>query len=131
MMADLLVPVDPEAYAIRYLSDLFIRVRDLNGYVASTDIPDGTVPGRFVRVAYVGNTEMKFGERCQLVLQVWHPTNDDYIRQRVARVLVAHMRRDLRAAKNLGPIRIPDPADATRQISQVSVTIGLLPDQEN
>lgn len=118
---------DAEKAVIDYLMPLLSAYDD----TVSIDVRGGG--GRLVRVRRIGGVELTPGhDQPTLDLLVWH--DDDAKRMRLAQQLWAW----LRAANNdpagdtavvcysstfLGPRQLPDPADATKTVCMVTVSM--------
>ena len=115
------------------------------GVTVGTKVPPGTSPGRYVRLRRLGGVELhRVADSPRLQAQVWYTTGaitDEKNRQDLAQLVWALLRGIrgqqvtiagwpvpvvcYRVATFGGPANVPDPADATKTITQLSVEIGM------
>lgn len=115
------------------------------GVTVGTKLPPGTSPGKYVRLRRLGGVELHMvADSPRLQAQVWYQTgspSDETSRQALAQLVWALLRgiqgqevtvpgwpvpvTCYRVATFSGPIPVPDPADASRTISQLAVEIGM------
>jgi hypothetical protein len=115
------------------------------GVGVSTKLPPATSPAKHVRLRRVGGVELhEVADSPRVQAQVWYSTGavaDEKSRNDLAQLVWALLRgirgQDVtvpgwpvpvvcyRVATFSGPIPVPDPADSTRTISQLTVEIGM------
>jgi hypothetical protein len=107
---------DAEQYMAGYVRDLIAATPQLAGYKVGTTVAAGTTPKLYVQVRKIGGTEDQgLNERARVDLRVWgdNQPGGDYERMQTARVILAHIRRDLNPPVMAVPVNLPDPADQT------------------
>lgn len=107
---------DAEQFTIDYLQGLLPGLSQLAGYKVGTKVTPGTTPRMFVQVRKIGgDEEQRVAERARIDIRVWddNQPGSDAARMRNARILLAHMRRDLGCRVMAVPVNLPDPADPT------------------
>jgi hypothetical protein len=115
------------------------------GVTVGTKVPPGTSPGKYVRLRRLGGVELhRVADNPRLQAQVWYTTGaitDEKNRQDLAQLVWALLRGIrgqqvtiagwpvpvvcYRVATFGGPANVPDPADDTKTITQLSVEIGM------
>ncbi|WP_431881575.1 hypothetical protein [Micromonospora chalcea] len=115
------------------------------GVTVGTKVPPATTPGRYVRIRRLGGTELHHvADSPRLQAQVWFSTNapsDELNRQALAQMVWALLRgmrgssvavpgwptavTCYRVTTFGGPANVPDPADAARVITQLTVEVGM------
>lgn len=115
------------------------------GVTVGTKVMPGTSPGKYVRLRRLGGVELhQVADSPRLQAQIWYSTggvSDEKNRNDLAQLVWALLRgiqgQDVtipgwpvpvtcyRVATFSGPIPVPDPADASRTISQLTVEIGM------
>lgn len=115
------------------------------GVTVGTRVAPAQSPGRYVRLRRLGGVELhQVADSPRLQAQVWYSTgspSDEMNRQALAQLVWALLRgirgQDVtipgwpvpvvcyRVATFSGPIPVPDPADQSRTISQLTVEIGM------
>lgn len=127
MTAPLITQADPEKVLTDYLAILLPTLAQTVGWSYGTLVQASVTPNNAVRVRLVGGIhEQRVADRPRIDVRVWKDGtyNTEATAKQVARILIAHMRRDLGATVALDPIPLPDPADPTR--THVLFTIELL-----
>ncbi|MEV1331125.1 hypothetical protein AB0J20_16285 [Micromonospora costi] len=115
------------------------------GVTVGTTFPPGQTPGRYVRLRRLGGVELhQVADNPRLQAQVWYSTGspgDEMDRQALAQLVWALLRgiqgQDVtvlgwprpvtcyRVATFAGPTPVPDPADSSRLITQLTVEVGM------
>jgi len=129
-------PLITQADAQKVLTDyLYATAPTLS--LPTLDLPDpwsvgtvvqpGVTPTKAIRVRTIGGVDEQYvADRPRLDVRVWgdgtYLTESDTAR--TARILLAHLRRDLRATVVADPIALPDPADGSK--THVIFTVELL-----
>lgn len=116
-----------------------------SGVTVGTKVPPATSPGKYIRLRRLGGVELHdVADSPRLQAQVWYQTGaatDEKSRNDLAQLVWALLRGIegqevtvagwpvpvvcYRVATFSGPIPVPDPADASRTISQLTVEIGM------
>lgn len=138
---------DAELVAVTWLrAQLAARSESYaSGVTVGTKVPPATSPGRYVQLRRLGGTELhRVADSPRLRAQVWYSTastTDEMNRQALAQLVWALLRGMrgqsvavtgwpvpvicYRVATFGGPTNVPDPADATRVITQLTVEVGM------
>lgn len=125
------VPVDPEktctdwAYAL--LPSLSFTTGATPAWTVGTRLEPGVTPRNAVRFRVVGGEEEQtVADRPRVDVRVWTDgsASSEGAAKQAARVVLANMRRDLRARVVIEPIPLPDPADPSKV--HVLFTVELL-----
>lgn len=115
------------------------------GVTVGTKVAPAASPGKYVRLRRLGGVELhEVADSPRLQAQVWYPTGaatDEKSRNDLAQLVWALLRgiqgqsvsipgwpvpvTCYRVATFSGPTPVPDPADNTRTISQLTVEIGM------
>jgi len=115
------------------------------GVTVGTKLAPGVSPGRYVRIRRLGGVELHVvADNPRLQAQVWYSTGtvtDEHNRQDLAQVVWAILRgiegqrvtipdwpvpvTCYRVGTFSGPVPVPDPADNTKMITQLTVEIGM------
>lgn len=115
------------------------------GVTVGTKVTPGVSPGRYVRLRRLGGVELhRVADNPRLQAQVWYSTgatSDELSRQALAQLVWALLRGVqgqqvtipdwpvpvvcYRVATFSGPVPVPDPADTTKTITQLTVEIGM------
>jgi hypothetical protein len=115
------------------------------GVTVGTKVAPAQSPGRYVRLRRLGGVELhEVADSPRLQAQVWYSTgaaSDEMNRQALAQLVWALLRgirgqevtvsgwprpvTCYRVATFAGPTPVPDPADATRTITQLTVEVGM------
>lgn len=114
--APIVVMQDVDQFMVDYLNGLLPTLTQMVGYKVGTKIPAGVTPKLFVQVRKIGgDEEQRVAERARIDIRVWddNQPGSDAARMRNARILLAHMRRDLGCRVMAVPVNLPDPADPT------------------
>ncbi|MEU7843949.1 hypothetical protein AB0B39_23650 [Micromonospora sp. NPDC049114] len=116
-----------------------------SGVTVGTKVTPGSSPTKYVRLRRLGGTELHMvADNPRLQAQVWYSTgatSDEANRQALAQLVWALLRgiqgQDVtvpgwprpvtcsRVGTFAGPTPVPDPADNTRTITQLTVEIGM------
>lgn len=121
------VPVDPREVVLDWLRPILGAI--LPGadppWTAGAKIKPGVTPVNFVLVkAIAGSQTSPISDQVTIAFQLWGANGlpSDHERTRAARIISAHARRDLGGRRASTVIDLPDPADNTRTISQITIT---------
>ncbi|MEU7771225.1 hypothetical protein AB0C44_07855 [Micromonospora taraxaci] len=116
-----------------------------DGVTVGTKVTPGSSPTKFVRIRRLGGVQLhEVADSPRLQAQVWYSTgatSDEMNRQALAQLVWALLRgiraQDVtvpgwprpvtcsRVSTFAGPTPVPDPADAARTITQLTVEIGM------
>jgi len=124
----LVVPANPEKVVVDFIYGLVPTVSDLAGYTVSTRIPDGQTPKKHIGVRSVGGSdEQVVADRFRIDIRVWADgtVSTEVERSRVARMLLAHLRKQFRCRLFASPVPLPDPADPTKTLTLFTVELLL------
>lgn len=132
MARPLVVQRDPEKLLTDYLAGVMATLGETpmtgpSAWTIGTRVKAGTTPVNAVRVRAVGGTgEGSTHARPRLDVRVWGDGTalGESAAKNVARLLHAHITRDLRASTFASPVVLPDPADGSRTV--VLFTVQLL-----
>lgn len=104
---------DAEEYMIDYFSDLLPKHSRLADYKPGVKAAPGVTPYMFIQVRKSGAGQQldRVGERPRIDIRVWGDNEPagDHARMKVARILLAHIRRDLGCRIMAEPVNLPDP----------------------
>lgn len=124
-MMPLVIPADPEKTVVDFLYALIPTLTDLTGWTVSTVVPAGQTPVKRITVRSIGGTdEQVVADRPRVDIRVWGDGTEAN-RSRVARLLLAHLRRQFRCRVFASPVPLPDPADNTKTLTLFSVELLL------
>lgn len=125
----LVIPADPELVVVNFIHDELIpSLSDLTGWTVSTRVPDGQTPRRHIGVRSVGGSDEQFvADRYRIDVRVWADgtVSTEVERSRVARMLLAHLRRRFRARLFASPVPLPDPVDPTKTLTLFTIELLL------
>lgn len=111
-MAVLVMP-DVEKVMVDYLFTLIPMLPETAQLKVGTQVASGVTPTDFIQVRHIGGTEeQRVASRPLVDVRVWAEPADR--RSLVARILLAHMRRDLDCRTAATPIGLPDPANPSK-----------------
>jgi hypothetical protein len=121
----LVIPADPEKVVVDFIHDLIPTLSDLTGWTVSTKIPDGQTPVKRIGVRSIGGSdEQVVADRPRVDIRVWGDGTEAN-RSRVARLLLAHLRKQFRVSLFAAPVPLPDPADNTKTLTLFTVELLL------
>lgn len=128
------VPADPEQVVVDFIHDELIpTLADLSGWTVSTRIAAGETPVNHIAVRSVGGSdEQVVADRFRVDVRVWADgtLRTEGKRSRVARLLLAHLRRKFRVRLFASPVPLPDPADPTKTLTLFTVELLLKGQQQ-
>ncbi|MBM0203195.1 hypothetical protein JNW90_09170 [Micromonospora sp. STR1s_5] len=138
---------DAELVAVTWLRSRLAERSEpyTTGVTVGTKVTPGVSPNKFVRLRRLGGVELhQVADNPRLQAQLWYSTGattDEMNRQALAQLVWALLRgirgQDVtvpgwprpvtcyRVATFAGPTPVPDPADAARTITQLTVEIGM------
>ena len=139
---------DAELVAVTYLRTALAARAEAYaaGVVVGTKPRPGQLPARYVRIRRVGGNEaFRVADSPRLTAQVWYSTGadatDDFNRQALGQLVWALMRAMRSAEVTIpgwpvpvvcyrvatfgGPVTLPDPADVSRPITQLTVEVAM------
>ena len=121
----LVIPADPEKVVVDFIHDLIPTLPDLNGWTVSTVIPAGVTPVKRIAVRSIGGSdEQVVADRPRVDIRVWGDGTEAN-RSRIARLLLAHLRRQFRCRVFASPVPLSDPADNTKMLTLFTVELLL------
>jgi hypothetical protein len=116
MAVPIVLMQDADQYMVDYVRTLIVATPQLAGYKVGTTVAVGTTPKLYVQVRKIGGIEDQgLNERARVDLRVWgdNQPGGDYERMLAARIILAHIRRDLNPPVMAVPVNLPDPVDQT------------------
>lgn len=122
------VPADAEKAIVDVIHDTLIpSLPDLSGFTVGTVMAAGVSPKNYIRVRTIGGGSADYAERTRVDVMVWTDgtIGTEAKRGRISRLLMAHLRKNLRCKIFATPIPLPDPADPTKTISLFTVELLL------
>lgn len=125
----LVIPADPEKTVVDFIhDDLIPMLPDLFGWSVSTVVPAGATPKNHIGVRSIGGSDEQFvADRARVDVRVWADGTSatEAQRSRVARLLLAHLRKQFRCRLFASPVPLPDPADTTKTLTLFTVELLL------
>lgn len=123
------VPVDAEKLVVDCIHDQIIpNITDLAGFTVGTVMGAGVTPKNFIHIRSIGGVSDGFvADTNRVDVRVWcdGTIGTESKRNRVARMVLAHLRQKLRAKVFASPVPLPDPADPTKTLTLFTIELFL------